>query len=251
MARILMCIPVALGYARVEFQMATLGTILDLRTHGHEVVVDLDESGSIVRSRNLGAAKVLLDKEYTHLGFLDSDMSWTEFDAFRRMVDCNRGVVCGMYTTKWKEPRLVMTAYEDRVQDMVPDGDGLVRIKRAPTGFMVIQREVLETIAEERPDLKINFNSVVHRPEGEFIEPGQYLMFDARRSNTDNHYISDDYGFSETWTELGGNLWVYPYVTIRHHWMTSHELNFGEMLKALGVQGLKAPGEGERNIHLA
>ena len=119
MARILLCIPQALGYARVEFQMATLGTILDLRAAGHEVVLDLDESGSIVRSRNLGAAKVLLNKEITHLGFLDSDMSWLEYDAFRRMVEMDRGVVCGIYTTKWKEPRLTLMSYEENVRAMI------------------------------------------------------------------------------------------------------------------------------------
>ena len=243
MARILLCIPQALGYARVEFQMAMLGTVLDLRSQGHEVVVDLDESGSIVRSRNLGAAKVLLDPAYTHLGFLDSDMSWPEFDAFRRMVEMDRGVVCGIYTTKWKEPRLALMSYEENVRDMVPDEDGLIRIRKAPTGFMVIQRQVLEAIVAERPDLKINFNSVVRRPEGEYIEPGQYLIFDARRSNDEDYYVSDDYGFSETWTGIGGNLWAYPYVTISHHYMTAHTVNFGELLKTLGVGGLRPPAE--------
>lgn len=253
MAKILLCVPVALGYSRVEFNLSTLLTIRHLERAGHEVLVEMDESGSIVRSRNLGAAKVILDKSFTHLMFLDSDMSWVEDYAMTEMVALNRGVVCGVYTTKWKMPRWTMMTYGD-VRELVVQEDGCVELRKAPTGFMLIQREVLEVIVEERPDLKINFNSVVNRPDhpGGYHEPGQYLIFDARRSNEEDYYVSDDYGFSETWTGMGGKLWAWPNVTITHHFTTGHTANLNEYLTALGVKGLVAlrPGEGRAGLGL-
>ena len=238
MAKVLLCTPMALGLCRAEFAVSLLGTVMHLTNSGHQVQTMIDESGSIVRSRNLAAAAVLLDNSYTHLAFADADMSWNEMDVFTRMVELDRGVIAGIYTTKWKEPRWNFKTFCDDLSQLVPDEDGLIELRAAPTGLMMIKREVLEVIAEQRPDLKINFNVIVHQPGGDVHEPGQFLFFDSRRSATGGEYMTDDYGFSETWTSLGGKLWAYPDVTIKHHFTTAHEANLQVGLKLLGVRGL-------------
>lgn len=95
----------------------------------------------------------------------------------------------------------------------------------APTGLMLIKRQAIERIIKERPDLRINFE----KKEG--IEENSYLIFDARPSKDRTHYMSDDYGFSETWIDLGGKLWCYPDVTISHWWMTKNTGNVARNLE--------------------
>lgn len=245
MSNILFVVPVALGLPRAEFCLSLMASVMALQRAGHNTGFAMDESGSIVRSRNLGAAQVLNDPTWTHLAFADADMSWSPADVFLRMLEQDKMVICGVYVTKWGAPRWTMHTHGNP-QDVKPDGCGLVPLQDAPTGLMLIKREALELLAEKRPDLKINFDSVVERPDapgGRLVEPGTYLFFDARRSGRSGkgHYVSDDYGFSETWESVQGRIWAYPWVTISHHFTTANTACLGEWLEGIGVQGLERP----------
>lgn len=247
MANILFVVPVALGLPRVEFCMSLMGSVLALARAGHNTGFMMDESGSIVRSRNLGAAQLLNNPEYTHLAFADADMSWQPHDVFVKMIELDRPVVCGVYLTKWGQSRWTMHTKCQNPRDVQPTEQGLVPLLDAPTGLMLIKREVFVEMAEKRPDLKINFDSVVEHPDHPdgLFEPGTYLFFDARRSTRGKkgHYISDDYGFSENYESIGGEIVAYPWVTVAHHYTTSNVGCLGTWLEEIGVKGLKKPAE--------
>ena len=243
-AKILFCTPVALGWNRVEFTLSILGSALALARAGHDMAFMMDESGSIVRSRNMGAAHILNNQEYTHLAFSDADMSWEPKEAFLHMLEADEPVVCGTYVTKWGSPRWCMHTHGNP-RDVKPNEKGLVPLLDAPTGLMLVRRDALEALAKGRPDLKINFDSMVEHPDHPdgLYEPGTYLFFDARRSTRgkQGHYVSDDYGFSENYESIGGEIWAYPWTTISHYYTQANTANLGEWLESIGVKGLKKP----------
>lgn len=248
MAKILVCTPVALGLPRVEYSLALAGTTLSLAKAGHDVAFMLDESGSIVRSRNMGSAVILNDPSFDFLVFIDADMAWEPVDAIRDMIDLiQKGwakVICGGYLTKWKASRWCFHTHGNP-REVVPNEVGLVPLLDAPTGLMVLHRSALEELAAGRPDLKINFDSLVEHPDHPdgLIEPGTYLFFDARRSTRGRkgHYVSDDYGFSENYESVGGKIWAFPWVRISHYYTMANTATLGEWLESIGVKGLKRP----------
>lgn len=249
MAKILFVVPVALGLPRVEFTLSMIGSVLALAREGHTMAFMMDESGSIVRSRNLGAAQILNDPTYTHLAFADADMSWNPPEVWVKMLAMDEPVVCGCYLTKWGSSRWTMHTHGNP-RDVKPDERGLIQLLDAPTGLMLIQREALEKLATGRPDLKINFDSIVEHPDHPdgLYEPGCYLFFDARRSTRGKkgHYVSDDYGFSENYESVGGRIMAYPWVTISHHYTAANTGCLGDWLEMIGVQKLVKPeGWGE------
>lgn len=244
MANVLICTPVALGWNRVEYTLSLMGSVLALARAGHGTGFMLDESGSIVRSRNIGAAALLTSDQFTHLAFADADMSWNPPDVFVKMLELDQPVVCGSYVTKWGGARWCMHTHGNP-RDVKPTDQGLVPLLDAPTGLMLIRKDALEALAKGRPDLKCNFDSVVDHPDHPdgLYEPGTYLFFDQRRSTRGKkgHYVSDDYGFSENYESIGGKIVAYPWVTISHYFTTANTACLGDWLESIGVQGLQKP----------
>jgi hypothetical protein len=68
--------------------------------------------------------------------------------------------------------------------------------------------------------LKIRFNDMVAD------EPYNFLFFDQRRSRDGSHYVGEDYGFCENWTDAGGEIWCYTDITFAHHGTRANVANF-------------------------
>lgn len=241
--KVLVFSPLALGLSCASFNMSWAATAMALARAGHDIQLTHQTSSNIVVSRNK-AVGMVLNSDFTHLLFLDSDMSWDQPDAILRMLALDRPVICGGYLSKADDPFWTFRVKGDgRLEEIRPDPYGLIELTHAPTGFMLIQREVFTIMAMRRPDLKCNFDSVFTGPE-----PNHYLFFDQRLSRPDlspvvgdttvRFYMTDDYGFSETWTELGGQLWLYPWVTI-HHWKSTPIS--GNLAHTLAAVGIKLP----------
>ena len=90
--------------------------------------------------------------------------------------------------------------------------DGLVRLKDAGTGFMIIKRSVIEKMIEAYPDLY--FNNDLNFEE-EFAK-WTYLFFDCMHEEGTKRYLSEDYAFCRRWQKLGGDIWLDPLVKLDH-----------------------------------
>jgi hypothetical protein len=226
---ILIWTPCALGVTRHEYVASLIASTAILVREKVDFSYGSQESSSIVGSRN-EAVKVVLDNPHiTHLLFIDADMSWDEPEAIKTLLDLDEDVVCGVYTTKGRKPGWVIRS-DGKAFDRHPSKD-LLKFSHVPTGFMLIRRSVFANIVREKPDLKINFFSMTEE------EKNVYLIFDQRRSDPTpgelSHYLTDDFGFSETCTKVGIDLWVYPRLTFSHHWMTHNKASFQDTLDKL------------------
>jgi hypothetical protein len=90
--------------------------------------------------------------------------------------------------------------------------DGLVKLKDAGTGFMLIKRSVIEKMIESYPELY--FNNDLHFEE-EFAK-WTYLFFDTMHEEDTKRYLSEDYAFCRRWQKLGGDIWLDPLVKLDH-----------------------------------
>jgi hypothetical protein len=90
--------------------------------------------------------------------------------------------------------------------------DGLVKLKDAATGFMLIKREVIEKMIASYPDLYFN-NDLSMDPE---FAKWTYLFFDCMHEPETKRYLSEDYAFCRRWQALGGEVWLDPIVNLDH-----------------------------------
>lgn len=176
----------------------------------HDVLLTGNES-LVQRARNVAAATFLWRTGYRKLLFVDADIEFRPEDV-AALWNAGLPVVAGVYPMKrlgapyaaWVGGRLV------RLEDLEGAG-GLVSADYAGTGFMMIDRSVLDAFVEAWPE----------REHVEGADEGRcFAWFDPRVSAgeraADRVYLSEDYAFCADWRSLGGEVWIDPSVRLVH-----------------------------------
>lgn len=132
------------------------------------------------RSRCL-LAKEAIENKYTHILFLDDDMSFPHYTA-NRLVSHKKPIIAANYTSRVLP--LKPMAVKDGERIMSKGRSGLERVDRAPTGIMLIETSVFEKL--EMPWFKT-----------EMIPP--YGPDD---------WISDDFYFCQKAVAAGFDIWI-------------------------------------------
>ena len=110
-------------------------------------------------------------------------------------------VVCHIDTKGIKEKNSLNNKVEKNITEA----------KHIPTGFMLIKRNVFESLFEAFPSTKytddVNF---LTEKENEFA----YALFDC--GVEEGHYLSEDWMFCHRWTKLGGKIYVDISINLSH-----------------------------------
>ena len=177
--------------------------------------------------------------EATHLFFIDADIEFNPEDILR-MVAYDKPIVVGAYPKKAINWHSIMEATRndpeetpDTIEghssnyvvnfDFVKDVDGnktpqvqivdnLVKLKDAGTGFMCIQKEVIQQMFDWYPETKyVNDINVDQK-----FEPFMYALFDCIIDPESRRYLSEDYTFCRRWQEKGGDVFLDPRTALNH-----------------------------------
>ena len=143
------------------------------------------------------------NKAATHLFFIDADIEFNPEDVLRA-VAYDKPIVCGAYPKKAVNWNSILQAARNPDLDETPetieghssnyvvnfdfltDGEGqntpqvqivdnLVKLKDGGTGFMCIQKEVIQQMFDKHPDLKYANDINVDQK----FEPFMYALFDC------------------------------------------------------------------------
>ncbi|WP_321800274.1 hypothetical protein [Caballeronia sp. J97] len=239
--------------------------------HGLAFTVGFNNFESLItRARNAMAANFLADERFTHLMWIDSDIGFTAADVLR-LVQADRPVAAGVYPMKvdgWPQSGLnealpagtrradFQTRFgrfpvSTKVAADAPDADGFLEVVDAPTGFMLIKREVLL-------DLKQHFAELRYKPyasDSNFAASAgnddcHYAFFDTMIDSETGRYLSEDYAFCRRMAVLG----VRPVIDTRsrlvHQGSMKFEGDFGRWfeLQRDAVSERKIDPENVRSI---
>jgi hypothetical protein len=199
----------------------------------HGVAVNMgDVSGcSIITMARNQLVHEFLKSDATELLFIDSDVIATPDDILRLMAQsAGKDITAGMYPRRAKDRNFFADLYFDENQDLEFDGS-LMRLKRVGTGFMLIQRHVLETMAAAHPEWLYDF-------KGELIS----AIFDFEIKN--QHYLGEDYLFCDRAREHGFKIYADVDISLPHVGTDTFENNFREevvmpLLEAIRKNKLK------------
>ncbi len=206
--------------------------------NGIMVSFSLLKSSLVTQGRNLCVANFLGDpNKYTHMLFIDSDIDF-KFETIMKMLKFDKEVVATPYPMKyihWEQIWERLQAGKIKTQDelmragfvfpvkmenMMNDNkevtvvNGLVEVSHAPTGCMLIKRQVFDKMIEAYPDDRIDQATIVN---GEVkTNPYMYNFFDTVHEPESKKYYGEDFGFCKKWTAIGGKCYCYVDDFISH-----------------------------------
>ena len=241
--------------------MVTTGYVLGLldlysaaAEHGFGVGVHFNSFESLItRARNTMVAEFVADVRFTHLLWIDSDIGFTGADVVR-LLRADRPVAAGVYPLKtdgWPSEglanplragstkadfRALYATYPAvaRSAELESDADGFLDALHAPTGFMLIKREVFVSLMQHYPSLKCT-SRMSGRPE---LDTGAaaaflYAFFDTGIDPETREYLSEDYFFCRLVQSIGITPAIDARSNLSHQGTAVFE---GDLARSLAVQ---------------
>ena len=203
------------------------------------VSFSLLKSSLVTQGRNLCVANFLGDPmKYTHMLFIDSDIDF-KFETIIKMLKFDKEVVATPYPMKhihweqiWERLQQGKIKTKDElmragfIYPIKMDGlmdvnkkeisivDGLMEVSHAPTGCMLIKRQVFDKMIKAYPEDRIEQHTIVN---GEAkITENMYNFFDTIHESDSKKYYGEDFGFCKKWTKIGGKCYCYIEDPITH-----------------------------------
>ena len=184
--------------------------------HGIHIQVSSICGCSVVsRARNM-IAHEFLKSDCDHLLFIDSDMNF-EPDSVLRLLAWNqtKPIVGGAYESR-KEGKIYILSLDGDKEHIQMDAMGNVKARRIATGFMMIQRQVFEKLAEMHPEWEHKDNT---------SDAMLHSFFDFKV--TRDGYIGEDFLFCDRAQEAGFSVWIDPTIKLGHMGIHEFKSDFG------------------------
>jgi hypothetical protein len=175
---------------------------------GMNFTIDTMVNESLVtRARGSLTAKFLaFEPKSTHLMFVDADIGF-EPEEIIKLVLADKDVIGGLYPKK----ALPISYVVNKAPNSKTEGE-MITVSNLGTGFLLIKRQVIETLIQRNPDLF--YRDAIGLDER--YSPFKYAIFDTMIDPATKEYLSEDYVFCKRWRDIGGEVWAHLGITLRH-----------------------------------
>tara|TARA_B100000963_G_C22592269_1_gene656101 strand:- start:166 stop:942 length:777 start_codon:yes stop_codon:yes gene_type:complete len=199
-----------------------------LNSHGIVFTIDFIGNESLIpRARNNSLGR-FMKTDFTHLLFIDSDIEF-EAEAVIDLLKSNKDVACCAYPRKAYNFNRLMYSLEfengskeklesrgldftynalyDINNKLITDGN-YIKVRHASTGFMMVQRPILEKLYKKHTELSIITDNMSQSDE-KIVG-----LFCCMIKNL--QYLSEDYSFCERVIDEGGSVWINTNYNLNH-----------------------------------
>ena len=238
------------GMCYISYLQCLINTLNLFRQYNFPIQVEFCKNDSLVsRARNNLIAKAMHDPKCTHMFFIDNDITWNPMSILKLIIS-NKPLVGGAYPIKrynWEKLTTDSSSYDDTVInkwvdkknkntslkesmsdiDMIQSSllryninyidkyieiqDNLTQVKHLATGFMLMQRTMVEK-------MMLAYHSTKYKDDVNFLIGDEnnyaYALFDCGVEN--DHYLSEDWLFCNRWTKIGGTIWLDVTINLTH-----------------------------------
>jgi hypothetical protein len=185
----------------------------------------------ITRARNT-LAYDFLDTDATHLMFIDADITFNPADIIS-MVKADKDIICGLYPKKeinWKTVAQAVKSgveYQDLpnytgsfvvnlvgdVAQATGDVNEPMEIDNGGTGFMLIKRNVFETL---KPTVPTYTNDMILIIDKNPVKKIIHEFFATSIDEVSNRLLSEDYHFCKIARQAGFKVYAAPWANLTH-----------------------------------
>lgn len=170
---------------------------------GIHVTAGIMGNGAFIDLARCTFAQMFLETDCTHLFFIDADLRW-EPRAFIGLLQSGRPLTAGVYRRR-QEPEDYPVKYQEAPEGglMMIEG-GWIKCDRAPTGFMCIERRVIEEMSKDARKLILT-----NQP------PTPELFY--TKVLEDGRFMGEDFAFCDDYVKKYNEpVWVWPDYDFTH-----------------------------------
>jgi len=164
---------------------------------GIHVTAAIMGNGAFIDLARCNFAHLFLKTDCTHLFFIDADLKW-ESRAFLGLLTSGRPICAGMYRRRQEPEEYPVRYIESEDGGLQVVDNGWIKCDRVPTGFLCIERRVIEEMAKDAKVIK---------------EPslGDVAQLFYTQLMPDGRYMGEDYSFCEDYVrKYGEPIYVWP-----------------------------------------
>ena len=215
---VLICTPCHSGKVDLNYHISMTYATNYLLQQGINFTLDFNIGMNIDWARSQMATRFLENPEYTHLLFVDDDMAFAADLPFRLLCE-NLDVVAVPYRRKQRAVKFNIR-HGVRVET-IPGRPYLAGVDSIATGMMMIQKQVIEKLADKVPE----FLYTDRGDKGRLFFRHQ-LVDDEMVGGVS--YMGEDYYFCKLVRDNGMKVWAYVDEPIAHIGTYAFEGNYKE-----------------------
>ncbi len=164
--------------------------------------------------------------------FLDTDLVFRADDVkllYELGLNKGPGIYVGTYPIKQLKPKVVF----NNMPGCIPDKEGIVEVREAGTGFMLIHRDVFEQMKEKFKDeitYQVDMGDMgnVATYQWDFFSVGVYFDPQLQRKR----FLSEDWYFCQRWRAMGGKVLMQTKISCNHIGQFAYPGNPQEIIDA-------------------
>jgi hypothetical protein len=223
--KLLISTPVMDGKVPTEWMLAFTTTVVDGNKYGVQVGIETFGGCSlIVQARNEIVHNFLFSTDFDYLLCIDADVIWNPEDVFHMLskIDAH-GAIFGAYPVKQEEPRFDLRLKSEDNKPII--SEGLLQLRAAPAGFMMLTRKALMDVYNRYTDL--------HYTGGRsYLNKDHKVCSMFNTMIVDDELCGEDIAFCFRLVASGCKLWVDPEIELIHVGTKKYAHSYKEYLEA-------------------
>lgn len=218
--KLMIAIPAYDGKLNIQAAFELPQLALRAQRHGFQIqLVHMSGCSIITRARN-SLVNQFMESDCTDFLFIDADIRFKADDVIRLLaLSSGKDVVAGPYPRRAKDQMFFCDIAYNEHGGVELTEEGLMRVDRIGTGFMLVRRHVFETLKEQHPEWKywVDVENTHH-----------YAFFDF--AVTPEGYIGEDYLFCDRARAAGFGIYIDTNINLGHYGSTEFVGNFAEQV---------------------
>jgi len=203
------------GRVYTDYALSLAESMQAATAAGIRCTASLMANGAFIDLARNNFVRLFLESQCTHLFFIDADLKWQP-QGFVGLLQSGHKVCGGAYRRRQEPEDYPIRWMEHPKMGGLWLEDDWVMCDRAATGFLCIERSVIETMAERAPVVKI-----FGQPESPRLFYTQYME--------DGRFMGEDYAWCDDYLkQFQDPIRVWPNLKFKHG---TYECNFYEYLQ--------------------
>jgi len=197
------------GKVDVDYAVSLADSMKHATAIGIDVRACVMGNGAFIEMARNIFAKQFLESDCTHLFYIDSDLKW-ESRAFIGLLQSGRDVCCGVYPKRQYPLEFPVHYVEDESNPGIQLYEGgWVGCDKVPTGFLCIERSVIEEMSKHCDVLELKDHGSVP------------WLFEPRKIDNDDGtktFMGEDFAWSVDYGKVFGKpIYAWPDFDFVHH----------------------------------
>lgn len=172
------------GRVLTDFAISIAETAQVATLYGINITATIMGNGAFIDLARNRFVRMFLESKATHLFFIDADLKW-EPRAFVSLMMAGRPVCAGVYPKRQDPEEFPVRLWPHKDGGLWVEDNGWVMCDRVPTGFLCIERKVVEEMAAKA--------KIIKGQKGEPDVPRLFYTY----INENDAFVGEDFAWCE------------------------------------------------------